>query len=399
MMPDTAAPAVPHILILVCEAVVADAERAYVHARDLRAQGHHVTVLLPSAVAGHSPRPCASALGVKTFESEPIGVLFAALIGPGAPHIVQVIGTAPRNLAPVLLAKAFGKPVVIDCRGGAADKSAASAQLAKPLHDHIVLGGEALGLRLADAIIVPGESAADAIKADRQKITVLRDGPWHGLAIYPADRTPFANDRPHLVASLSDFDACDRVDFLLRTIRRVVFGLQRLDVQFAIAAPAARHARLIQMAQSEDVKAFVTLVDAQDLPAVSHLLSSADLVVDPAERNAHTDHYLAPFALCAAKFSVPLVAFDRRIIHEALAGLATIAQKQEVPALADAILDLLDFPEVLAARREDLRQRALGPTTRELSVNPYTELMDKLLPVQAPATQDAPGPSPGTAAE
>lgn len=393
-----------HILILVCGNSIADAERARTQARLLSARGHRVTLAAPRALQGPPIATADGAVNLQTLDgdllqspAEPmlrviktqtrmISAVLRASLGADAADVVQLSGPASRLFPAALAARLTGRPVVTDVRGLTADAYATTSPVLRPGRIRSLAFLDQMALRSSDLAVISDPQLAAAGGAARS--VLLRERAFDGLAPREGARERFANGRPHLVASFSDFDAGDPVNVLLRTVRRVVFGLERTDVQFAIAAPRAQHSALAQMAQADDVTAFITLVDAQDHDALSQLLSVSDALVDPAMPDMRSAGSISAFALSGAKFGVPLVAFERASVRERLGASSIMVREPQVPALADSLLDLLDFPEELAAKKRAARESFASDASFEREADAYCEAIAQLLARKARPSHD-----------
>lgn len=404
MTDEVTAAVTGHIVILVCGYSVADVERARIQASILSARGHRVTLVAPRALQGPPIATAGGKITMRNFDGELfqspdqpmmqvakshvqlMGAVLRACFGTDAADVIQLSGPASRLLPAALFVRLAGRPVVKDIRGRMADIYAATSMTPRPrrarglaLFDRLALAGRDL-IVTSEPRLAPKGGAARSV--------LMRERAFDGLTPRDGDRTPFANNRAHLVTGFSDFDAGDRVDVLLRTMRRIVFGLERTDIQFAIVAPRAKHSALAQMAQADDVTAFVTLVDTQDHDTLSELLSVSDAVVDPTMPGAQNAGPVSAFTLSAAKFGLPLVAFDRPSVRERFGAGATIVREAQVPALADSLLDLLDFPEEMAAKKQAAREAFASDLSFESEAQAYGDAVMQLIERRARTDRD-----------
>lgn len=366
------------ITIIVESDRIGDVERACQQAQILRAAGLRVLLTIPETAADRVSRARDSGVVIRTVGDAqgapaPFPLVttmrdtfqagqrfYTRLRSVFRADVVQFTGNPDHFILSAALLKLSGKRVVFDMRR------------------HVPSPGDR-GLRLADAAVT-----AQAIEASGPQTVLLPECAWGGLTPRVADIGAFGSGRRHLVLCACDGGPEDNVDGLMRTLRRILFGLERSDIQFALIAPLARHKELALAARAADVQSYLTLINAGDRAAMSRAFSTADLALDPTRRSAAGGTFMSSFVECCVQFGLPLVAFKRRVLEERLQEAALFVAVEDVPELADAILDVLDFGDQRAGQRDKMRARKCGYDAVEAARRQYAELILRLIAARRP---------------
>lgn len=180
---------------------------------------------------------------------------------------------------------------------------------------------------------------------DPDQVFVVRSGP--DLAkVKPVPPNPrWRNGRRYLVGYVGVMGAQEGIDLLLESIRHLVHGLGRADIQFGLVGGGPALDELKQLAVKLDVADYVTFTGRAPDADLFELLSTADICVNPDRVNTMNDLSTMNKIMEYMAFSKAIVQFEVRE-GRASAGEASVYATPNDPVdFATRIVALLDDPE------------------------------------------------------
>jgi len=130
----------------------------------------------------------------------------------------------------------------------------------------------------------------------------------------------------------------------VRMARRIVYGLDRTDIQFVLAGSGPEAAAIRDLVIAEGLKEFVTCLPSDDRALVASILSSADVAVDPTPPSHFGALIESAPLLTYAMLGVPTIAFQREENVIMARHLAVHSVPKSIPELARGTLDALAAP-------------------------------------------------------
>jgi hypothetical protein len=243
------------------------------------------------------------------------------------------------------LARLLGKTVVLDYRvpapeaalehGVVEDSAAYSA--ARLLEDKL--------LSTVDMVLCATEMLREIVF---ERTAVTRDK----LVLVPPGREPVLSGpraklrltpstRRHLVAYAGPLTAHSGADLVVRAARRIVYGLERSDIQFVLAGSGPQAEAVRDLVAAEGLQDFVTCLPGDDPALVASLLASADVAVDPTPESRLGELISSAPLLEYDMLGIPVVTYMRSEVVES-GSQSVFAVPRGIPELARGILDVLD---------------------------------------------------------
>lgn len=241
---------------------------------------------------------------------------------------------------------------------------------------------ERVSCKLASLVIATNEAYQELeisrCGVDPSKTVVVRNAP--DLAVLrrrdadPALRLP----AKLILCYVGEIGHHDGVDYLIRALRVLRYGLCRRDFHCWIVGDgdAQRESKL--MASEFDLDECVTFVGRVEHHEVVVYLSSADICLAPEPSNGYNDlstmikigEYMA--------IGVPIVAFDLAEHRRWAGDSACYARVNDVDSFAQKIVDLAEDPEVRkrmgAAGKERVRTKYSWPAQESILIDAYRRM-------------------------
>lgn len=258
----------------------------------------------------------------------------------------------------------------------------------------LLLGVERSALRLADGVIATNESyktveiQRDKVPAGR--ITIVRNGPnlnrWHPVAPDPELRSRAST----LIGYIGIMGPQDGVDYLLRTVRHLVYDLDQRDILCVIIGRGDTTDELKALTVELNIEPYVWFTGFLPYSDVLRYLSTVDLGVDPDPSNAFNDRCTMIKVMNYMALGKPVVAFDLPE-HRVTAGDAAVyAQPNSEMDFARQIVALMADPErrarMGAAGRERVERELAWPYQAVHLVEAYRQALAVRTPTVAPST-------------
>jgi len=260
------------------------------------------------------------------------------------------------DLNPELFISRFGEP---EGRG-------------KQLQFNGLLWLESMTYRTAQQVISTNESykriAIERGHRRPEDVTVVRSGPDTNTMrpIYPATEPPA--DAPQLLAYLGIMGPQDGVDTILKVMDELIHGRGRTDVRAVLMGFGDCLEDLKAEAKRLNLGDSVTFTGRVTLPTISDWLSRSSIGLCPDLRTPLNDVSTMNKTMEYMAYALPSVAFD--LVETRVSGGESVVYvpSGDIGAFTDAVVRLLDDPEL----RADLGVRARHRVVDQLDWRPQS---------------------------
>jgi glycosyltransferase involved in cell wall biosynthesis len=207
--------------------------------------------------------------------------------------------------------------------------------------------------RAADHVITVNEHLRRRLEGagDGGPVTVVWNGPVLARVDAAPDAAPDVEDGRHLVVWVGKMGVQDRVELVVRVADEVVHAGGREDVRFVLLGDGECLDELRDLVRSLGLDHWVTLPGWVAEETVFGYLAAADLGIDTSLQEEVTPVK----ALEYMAFGLGFAAFDLPETRELADGAAELVPPGDVPALARAVVDLIE---------DEPRRQALGRAGR-----------------------------------
>jgi glycosyltransferase involved in cell wall biosynthesis len=237
-------------------------------------------------------------------------------------------------------------------------------------------GGPALaGLRwlerqtftAADLVVTTNEShkrvAVERGGVSPRDVYVVRSGPdLVRLRVYPPDPA-WRHSRRYLLVYLGEICKQDGVDHLVRAVKLLRDDLGRDDVHCVLVGGGPHQPAIKTYAEQVGVAELCTFTGRVSDEQLCHILSSADVGVDPDPKNAWSDQSTMNKIMEYMFFGLPVVGYELTENRVSAGEAALFATPNRERELASRIAELLDDP----ARRRQMSQAGRERVRRVLA--------------------------------
>ena len=225
----------------------------------------------------------------------------------------------------------------------------------------LLLRFERLTFRAADVSIATNESyrriALTRGRMAPERVFVVRSGPdLRRLKRLPPDER-LKCGRRYLVGYLGVMGRQEGVDYLLRAVCRIVFGLKRRDIHFGLVGGGTALEEMKALASELGVAEFVTFTGRVPDEELLAMLNTADVCVNPDVANDMNDKSTMNKVMEYMALAKPIVQFDLSEGRFSAQSASLYARRNDAADLARKIVELLDDPQRRAAMGEFGRRR------------------------------------------
>jgi glycosyltransferase involved in cell wall biosynthesis len=208
---------------------------------------------------------------------------------------------------------------------------------------------ERLTFMTADVSIATNESYRDIAvsrgRMDPAKVFVVRSGP-DLRRVKCVDANPsLKNGRPFLVGYVGVMGRQEGIDYLLRAVQKIVFGLRRTDIQFALVGGGTELDAMRAYASELGVGAYVTFTGRVPDNVLLETLSTADVCVNPDVANEMNDKSTMNKIMEYMALGKPIVQFDLTEGRRSALEASVYARQNDETDLAQKIVELVDDPD------------------------------------------------------
>ena len=218
----------------------------------------------------------------------------------------------------------------------------------------LLLRLESLTFRISDVSIATNESyrriAIERGRVRPERVFVVRSGPsLQRLKIVPPDER-LKRGRRYLVGYVGVMGRQEGIDYLLRTVRHMVFDLGRSDVHFGLVGGGTSLEEMKALAQDLGVADYVTFTGRVSDREMLAMLNTADVCVNPDVANDLNDKSTMNKIMEYMALGKPIVQFDLAEGRCSALRASLYAHQNDAIDLAAKIVELLDDP----ARRAEM---------------------------------------------
>jgi glycosyltransferase involved in cell wall biosynthesis len=242
---------------------------------------------------------------------------------------------------------------------------------------------ERMTFRTADRVTSTNESYADIARRRGGKaaehVTVVRTGPDPSRLVQGEPDEDLRRGRRHLVAYIGVMGPQDGVDLAVRAAAAIVHDLGRRDISFTFMGAGDSYPELVAMRDELGLRDHVELPGRVPDSFVEKVLSTADLGLCPDPRNPLNDVSTMNKTMEYMAFGLPVVAFDLIETRVSAGESAVYVEPNDVRLFAQAVVGLLDHPELRSIMGRLGRQRVVDELAWEHQQLGYLQVFDELV--------------------
>ena len=263
--------------------------------------------------------------------------------------------------------KLFGKKFVFDHHDLSPEMyQALKGSEVRPVLHKLLVWFEKRSCRVADHVIATNESYKrmhfERSGIPPERVTVVRNGPdlerWNLM-----EPDPLVDGRAEtIIGYVGDMGFHDGLDYLLRSMKHLVYELGRKDVLCMLIGSGSAVPSLKRMTSDLQLEPYVWFPGYLNGDALVRHLSTANICVVPDPKNPYSDRSTMIKLAEYMALSKPIVAFDLTEHRVTAEDAAVYAEPNDEADFADHIARLMDDPDRCAemgrprtaARRIDL---------------------------------------------
>lgn len=214
----------------------------------------------------------------------------------------------------------------------------------------LMLAWERWTFRMADASIATNESykriAIERGGMNPEKVFVVRSGPDLDRLKMHAPIEALKQGRRFLVGYVGVMGKQEGIDYLLRSVRHIVYDMGRTDVQFGLVGGGTALEQMKRYAQELGVTEYVTFTGRVPDDEMLAMLNTADVCVNPDVANEMNDKSTMNKIMEYMALSKPIVQFDLTEGRFSAQDASLYAAKNDAFDFAKKIVHLLDNPNL-----------------------------------------------------
>lgn len=285
--------------------------------------------------------------------------------------------------------KLFGKKFVFDHHDLSPELFLSRYNTSGGLIYKILLLEEKLCLRVANVVIATNESykAIDIKRGNKkaEEIFIVRNGP---------DLKKFQPVKPDgelkkmgktILIYIGVMGPQDGVDYLLRSLHHLANTFNRKDFYCVIVGYGDSLQDLKNLREELRLEDYCRFTDEIPFKELLTYLSTADIGLDPNPSNPLNDHSTWIKVMEYMSLGKPLVCFDLKETHFSAQDAAVYATPNDEKEYAQAIITLMDDPELRKKKGEFGRQRVYNELAWEIVSRNLLDAYKYLLPNKVPA--------------
>ena len=170
----------------------------------------------------------------------------------------------------------------------------------------------------------------------------------------------------------------DGVDIVVQMADYVVHRLGRSDISFTLIGSGDCFEDLVGLSSRLNVADFVTFTGRISDAEVSEILSTADVGISPDPMNPLNDVSTMNKTMEYMTFALPVVAFDLHETRISAGDAAAYATPDDVGALAQLLVDLVDDDALRSSMGKSGRDRIERELAWSHQAPHYVEVYEKL---------------------
>ena len=208
---------------------------------------------------------------------------------------------------------------------------------------------ERLTFACADTVISTNESYRKiALTRGRKKpedVFVVRSGPdLSRFKLLPVDET-YKRHKKYLVGYVGVMGEPEGIDYLLESIRHIVYDQKRQDIHFMLIGSGPMLEQIQNLAVELKIDRFVEFTGRISDEELIARLSSCDLCVNPDKKMPYNDKSTMNKIMEYMAMGKPIVQFDLMEGRNSAGEASVYAKGNDAVDFADKILELLADPE------------------------------------------------------
>ncbi|WP_019503538.1 glycosyltransferase family 4 protein [Pleurocapsa sp. PCC 7319] len=208
---------------------------------------------------------------------------------------------------------------------------------------------ERLTFALADTVISTNESYRNiALTRGRKKpedVYVVRSGPDLSRFKPVQIDQSYKRKKEYLVAYLGVMGEPEGIDYLLESIRYIIYDQNRQDIHFMLIGSGPMFEELQSLAEQLEIKEFVEFTGRISDEELLARLSSCDVCVNPDKKMPYNDKSTMNKIMEYMAMGKPIVQFDLVEGRHSAEGASVYAKGNDSIDFASKILELLADPE------------------------------------------------------
>ena len=385
----------PHVLIVVENVAFGEDHRVRKQVQDLLTAGYRVSVVTKSDPANEAyyERP---GLTVLEYPAPPepesllgyvreyaVSFAWAATLSIKARlgdrfDVLQVCQPPDIYFPIARLHKLLGAAVLVDQRDLMPELFALRQERSLPAVPSFLRWLERRTQRAADEAICTNEyqkARLIAAGAAPNRVTLVLNGPVHDRVLGTAPDSSLRGEFSSLCCWIGKMGRQDRVDLALRTVEHAVHDLGRKDVGFVFLGNGECLEEAQALSTQLGLDPWVSFTGWVPESTVFTYLASADLGID-----ASLQGDVSPVKIFEyMAFGVAFVSFDLPETRTIGTGAGLFAPSGDVPALARALIALLDDPDQRAELGRAGRDRVRDQLAWEHQATRYLTVVDRLV--------------------
>lgn len=193
-----------------------------------------------------------------------------------------------------------------------------------------------------------------------EKVYVVRSGPKLDRLRIIEPVESLKNGRQYLVGYVGVMGKQEGIDYLLRSVRHIVFDMQRTDIHFGLVGGGTELESLKAYAAELGVGDYVTFTGRVPDQEMLEMLNTADICVNPDVANEMNDKSTMNKIMEYMALAKPIVQFDLTEGRLSAGESSLYANKNDEADMAAKIVELINDPE---------RREKMGKSGRERVVN------------------------------
>ena len=209
---------------------------------------------------------------------------------------------------------------------------------------------ERLTFALADTVIATNESYREiALTRGRKKpedVFVVRSGPDLSRFQPVPVNEAYKRNKEYLVGYVGVMGEPEGIDYLLESIRHIVYDQNRQDIHFMLIGSGPMFKQLQNLACQLNIKEFVEFTGRVSDEELLARLSSCDVCVNPDKKMPYNDKSTMNKIMEYMAMGKPIVQFDLMEGRRSAEKASAYAKGNDPEDFADKILELLADPEL-----------------------------------------------------
>jgi glycosyltransferase involved in cell wall biosynthesis len=207
---------------------------------------------------------------------------------------------------------------------------------------------ERLTFFVADVVISTNESyrsiALTRGRKTKDNVFVVRSAPDLSRFKRRAPNLLYKNGRRYLVGYVGVMGEQEGIDYLLRSIKYIVYELGRTDIQFTLIGDGPVRGDLEKLCEHLSIKEYVEFAGRVPDDELLERLSTCDIGVNPDPKNPFNDKSTMNKILEYMAIGLPIVQYDVLEGRRSAGPASLYAKANDEKDFADKIVELLDNP-------------------------------------------------------